>query len=43
MHGRRWIAIGSALLALTLMSAACGGGGDEGGGGGGTADVSITP
>jgi plastocyanin len=33
MHGRRWIAIGSALLALTLMSAACGGDGDSDSGG----------
>ena len=45
MHGRRWIAIGSALLALTLMSAACSGGGDGSGDGssdGGTADVTLT-
>jgi plastocyanin len=45
MHGRRWIAIGSALLTLTLMSAACGGGDDgsgDGGGDGGTADVTLT-
>lgn len=46
MHGRRWIAIGSALMALTLVSAACGGGsdtsGDGGSGDGGTADVTLT-
>jgi plastocyanin len=45
MHGRRWIAIGSALLALTLMSAACSSGGDESSSGtsdGGTADVTLT-
>lgn len=41
MHGRRWIAIAGALLALTLMSAACGGGGDGGSGDGGTADVTL--
>ena len=45
MHGRGWIAIGSALLALALVSAACGGGDDESGDGssdGGTADVTLT-
>lgn len=41
MHGRRWIAIGGALLALTLLSVACGGGGDEGSGDDGTADVTL--
>ena len=45
MHGRRWIAMASALLALTFISAACGGG--DGGSGdssgdGGTADVTLT-
>jgi len=45
MHGRRWIAIGGALLTLTLVSAACGGGdggSGDGGSDGGAADVTIT-
>jgi plastocyanin len=46
MHGRRSIAIGIALLALTVLGAACGGGDEEGGadgvGDGGTADVTLT-
>lgn len=45
MHGRRSIAIASAVVALMLMSAACGGG-DEGsgdsGGDGATADLTLT-
>jgi len=52
MHGRRWIVMGSALLALTLTGAACGGSDDGGGstgssgntgstGSGGSAAISI--
>ena len=46
MRGRRWIGIGGAVVALTLMSAACGGddgeSGEAGSGDETTADLTIT-